>query len=221
METQNSSPFRFLETEVSARHFADTDFALKMGRHIQHYGADARLWDYINDHYEALENYYRHLFGVFLRKDMSDNREIYFYLDFPEDHYGRFIRDRHRELDDRVVIFGILLLNLFKERYFEDKIIKWAQLEQIIDEGEHREYWQKLLYGETKRNYTPNEKEEMRRRVERILHEFDRLGWIHFIDSENIHFEILPAIDRMAKLYAHEISNVELMSEYIHEQLVS
>ncbi len=220
MENENqSSPFRFLESDLSARTFADVDFALKTGRHIQHFGTDARMWDYINDHYEDLENYYKHLFGVYLRRDTSDNREVYFYLDFPEDGHGRFVRDRNKELDARGVIFGILLLNLYKERYFEEKVVKWEQLTQIIDEGEHRDYWQKLLYGEAKRNFTPNEKEEMRRRVDRILSEFEKLGWIHWVDHENIVFEILPSIDRIARMYANEISNVELMSEYMDEQL--
>ncbi len=218
MENENTSPFAFLESEASSRLFAETDFALKMGRHIQHFGVDAKLFDYITDHYEKLQNYYQHLFGVFLRRDSND-RDYYFYLDFPEDGHGRFVRDRNKDLDDRQVIFGILLLNLYKERFFEEKYIKWQQLEQVIEEGEHKEFWQKLLYGEAKRNYTPNEKDEMKRVVSRILHEFEKLGWIQWLEHENLYFEILPAIDRISKLYANEISNVELMSEYIHEQM--
>ena len=217
METENSA-FAFLDTESAAKYFAEVDFALKQGRHVQSYANDIKIFDYINEHYDHLAKYYEHLFGVFLRRE-SNERDIYFYLDFPEDGHGRFIADRNKDIDDRMVIFGVLLLNLYKERFFEGKEIKWTTLEQVIEEGEHKEYWQKLLYGEAKRNYTPVEKDEMRRRVERTLHEFHKLGWISWINHDALHFEILPAIDRISRLYANEISNVELMSEYIHEQI--
>lgn len=217
METENSA-FAFLENESASKYFAEVDFALKQGRHIQHYGTDAKFWDYISDHYSQLSKYYEHLYGVFLRRDSND-RDVYYYLDFPEDGHGRFVGDRNKDIDPRMVIVGILLLNLYKERFFEGKEIKWTTLEQIIEEGEHKEYWQRLLYGEVKRNYTPNEKDEMKRRMERTLNEFDRLGWINWIEREALHFEMLPAIDRLSKLYANEISNVELMSEYINEQV--
>ena len=128
------------------------------------------------------------------------------------------MKDRYKELEPRHVIFGILLLNVYKERSFEKKEMKWEHLEQLFEESESKELWQKLLYGEVKRNYTPNEKDEVKRRAENILNFFDRLGWIEWIDSENFHFEIMPSIDRIAKLYAHEIANVELIEEYVQEQ---
>ncbi len=166
-----------------------------------------------------LSKYYEHLFGVYLRKESNDRAE-YFFLDFPEDGHGRFVKDRYKELDARHVIFGILLLNVYKERMFEKKEIKWENLEQTFDESEHRELWQKLLYGEVKRNYTPNEKEEVKRKVEHSLNLFDRLGWISWVDPANLHFEIMPSIDRIAKLYNNEITNVELMTEYIHDAAI-
>jgi hypothetical protein len=209
---------QFLSNEASGKFFADTDFALRAGKHIQHFGSDAKLWDYITDHYDLLFMYYEHLFGVFLRKETND-RDVYFYLEFPEDGSGKFVGDRHRLMDDRHLIIGIMLLNIYKERFFESKEVKWQQIEQVIDESEQKELWQKILYGEVKRNYTPNEKDEMKRRFERSLFLFERLGWIHWVDHEALTFMIMPSIDRIAKLYANEIANVELMSEYIHEQL--
>jgi len=217
MENENHS-LEFLNTEASAKYFADCDFALKSGKHIQHYNSEAKLWDYISDHYEQLMNYYEHLFGVFLKKESND-RDVYFYLEFPEGGSGKFTGDRHRIMDDRHLIISVLLLNIYKERFFDSKELKWTQIEQIIDESEHKELWQKTLYGEIKRNYTPNEKEEMKRRFERSLSLFERLGWINWIEQEACHFEIMPSIDRVARLYANEITNVELMSEYINEQL--
>lgn len=218
METENST-FEFLTRESAVKFFAETDFTLKQGRHIQQYGGDSKLFDYLYDNYEDVAKYYEQLFGVHLRKE-NNERDEYFYLDFPEDGHGRFVKDRYKELEPRHVIFGILLLNVYKERTFEKKEMKWENLEQMFDESESRELWQKLLYGEVKRNYTPHEKDEVKRRVEHTLNFFDKLGWIQWIDPSNIHFEIMPSIDRIGKLYANEIANVELMSEYIHEQVL-
>lgn len=217
MENENYS-LQFLSNEVSGKYFADADFALREGKHIQHFGSDAKLWDYINDHFEPLSLYYEHLFGVYLRKESSD-RDIYFFLEFPEESSGKFAGDRHRLIDDRHLIIAVLLLNIYKERYFESKLVKWEHIEQVIEESEHKDLWQKVLYGEVKRNYTPNEKDEMKRRFERSISLFDRLGWAQWKDHENFEFEVMPSIDRISRLYANEISNVELMSEYIHEQL--
>ena len=218
MELENTA-FEFLTREAATKFFAETDFTLKQGRHIQQYGADGKLFDYLYDNYTEMARYYEHLFGVFLRKESND-REEYFFLDFPEDGHGRFVKDRYKEMDAKHVIFGILLLNVYKEKMFEKKEIKWENLEQIFDESESRELWQKLLFGEVKRNYTPNEKEEVKRKVEHTLNLFDRLGWIQWVDPANLHFEIMPSIDRIAKLYTNEITNVELMSEYIHEAAI-
>ena len=93
MEYENTT-IGFLESETSAKFFADSDFALRQGHHIQHFGSDAKLWDYINDHYEQLCIYYEHLFAVYLRRE-SNERDVYFYLEFPENGSGKFTRDRH------------------------------------------------------------------------------------------------------------------------------
>ncbi len=48
MEYENES-FKFLEEESSKRYFADLDFALREGRHIQNYSDNYRLWEYVED----------------------------------------------------------------------------------------------------------------------------------------------------------------------------
>jgi hypothetical protein len=217
MENENSA-FEFLGKESSIRYFSEANFALTQGKHIQNYGYDTKIWDYINDNYGNLQHYYELLYNCFLRRESND-RDVYFYLDFPEEGYGRFTRDRCRELEDKHVVFGILLLNSSKEKFFEAKEMTWDDIEQITEEGEHKELWQRLLYGELKRNYTPNEKDEVKRKIERTLAEFERMGWINWINQEAFHFEIMPSIDRLAKMYAREINEVELTEDYIHEQL--
>lgn len=214
--------YEFLNTERAKKYFADADFALRSGRHIQNFGSDFKLWDFINDFYDkGLSKYYLELLGMVLKKEFNE-REAYFFLDFPEDgNKGKFGYDRTYPLDDRLIIFSILLLNLHKEKFFENKEIKWDELLYIIEEGENKDLWQKLLYGDSKRNYTPAEKEEVRRKIERTLQICERMGWIRWLSYEELHFEIMPSIDRIAKLYQTEINNVELLEDYLENNLPS
>ena len=214
--------YEFLSTERARKHFADTDFALRSGKHIQNFGNDFKLWDFVNDYYDkGLSKYYMELLGMVLKKEFNE-REAYFFLDFPEEgSKGKFGYDRTYSLDDRLVIFAILLLNLYKEKFFENKEVKWDELLYITEEGENKDLWQKLLFGENKRNFTPTEKEEVRRKIERTLQICERMGWIRWLSYEDLHFEIMPSIDRIAKLYQTEINNVELLTEYLDNNLPS
>ena len=214
--------YEFLNTERARKHFADTDFALRSGKHIQNFGSDFKLFDFVNDYFDkGLSRYYLELLGMVLKKEFND-REGYFFLDFPEDgNKGKFGYDRTYALDDRLVIFAILLLNLYKEKFFENKEVKWDELLYITEEGENKDLWQKLLFGENKRNFTPAEKDDVRRKIERTLQVCERMGWIRWISYEELHFEIMPSIDRIAKLYQTEINNVELLTEYLENNLPS
>jgi hypothetical protein len=68
--------YEFLNSERARKFFADTDFALRSGRHIQNFGNDFRLFDFLNDFYEkGLSRYYQELLGMILKKEYND-REV-------------------------------------------------------------------------------------------------------------------------------------------------
>ncbi|WP_121353341.1 condensin complex protein MksE [Flavisolibacter nicotianae] len=208
--------YSFLSSESARRYFADTDIVLKQGRHIQDYGSDTRLFSFIDEYYDkGLREYYRDFFGMNLAKDSSDNERFY-YLEFPEDSKGKFGKDnRSKELEDEKVIFLILMLNLYKEKFFEAKEFEWQELEQIFKESEQRELWQNLLYGKVKPNYTPNEELAVKDKVKRALNDFEKLGWIVIKDNDEMRFEIMPSIERISKLYSDVIKNVDTIEEYL------
>jgi chromosome condensin MukBEF MukE localization factor len=217
MENENSI-YLFLNTESGRRYFADTDIALKLGRHIQDYGSDTRIFSFIDEYFEkGLREYYRDFFGMNLIKDSSDNERFY-YLDFPEEGRGKFGSNRSKELEDDKVIFLILLLNLYKEKFFEVKEFEWQELEQIFKESEQRELWQNLLYGKVKPNYTPNEEQAVKDKVKKTLGDFEKLGWVVIKDSEEVKFEVMPSIERVSKLYSDVIKNVETIEEYLKNE---
>ena len=221
MENANTN-FPFLNAEQAKKYFADADIALKQGKHIQDFGNDIRLFSFIDEYYDkGLEDYYKQFFGMNLVSDKSDSGK-FFYLNFPEDGKGKFGKEnRSKELEDDKVIFAILFLNLYKEKFFEQKEFQWQELEQTFKESEHKELWQNILYGKIKQNYTPKEELDVKDKVRKILIDFEKLGWITFKNQEEVHFEILPSIERMSKLYEDVINNVESIEEYLSNEQLS
>ncbi|MFM2284105.1 MAG: hypothetical protein RL222_1609 [Bacteroidota bacterium] len=217
-----NADYTFLNSEQATKYFADADIALKQGRHIQDFGTDIRLFSFIDEFYEkGLEDYYKQFFGMNLVCDKSDNGKFY-YLDFPDDGKGKFGKEnRSKELEDDKVIFAILFLNLYKERFFEQKEFTWQELEQIFKEGEHKELWQNILFSKVKQNYTPREEQDVKDKVRKILSDFEKLGWIVLKNQEEIHFEVLPSIERISRLYGDVIENLESIEEYLNNEQLS
>jgi hypothetical protein len=218
MENESSN-YPFLNSDLAKKYFADSDYALKQGRHIQDFGSDHKYFVFIDEYYnKGLQTYYETFFQVKLRREEAD-RERYYFLDFPEDTKGKLGRDnRSKELEHDRLIFGILLLNIYKEKFFEKKEVRWQELQQIFKESEHKELWQQLLYGKLKPNYSPGEETEMKNKVLKILKSFDDLGWIYFINQDELHFEILTSIDRISKLYGDIINNIENLQAYFSNE---
>lgn len=214
MEYENKS-FGFLEDESSKRYFADLDFALREGKHIQNYGNDYKLWEYVEDKYDELVHYYYSLFGINLRKENND-QQYYYYLDFSEDSKGKFTANRSKEIGADRVIVAILFLNIYKEKFFEEKELQWTDIDNIFENSEQKQLWHNLFFKDGyKRNYTPQENDKLKDDFRKILNDFERLGWINWIDKQEIHFVILPSIDRIAKLYKNEIREIETLSKFI------
>jgi chromosome condensin MukBEF MukE localization factor len=219
MENAN---FAFLESDLAVKYFIDADIALRTGRHIQDFGGDQRVFHFVDEYYEkGLKEFYRIFCHMPLVKGSSEN-DKYYYLDYPEEGKGKLGKDnRSKELEDDKVIFGILLLNIFKDKFFEAKDVSWQELEQIFKEGENKESWQMLLYGKVKQNYTPAEEQSVKDKVKGILKDFERLGWIYFKNVEEIQFGILPAIDRLMSLYGDVINNIDAIENYLKNEKLS
>ena len=217
-----SQDYQFISTDKAARYFADTDIALKQSKHLQDYGMDSRLFSFVDEYYDkGLKDYYQRLFQMNLVRDKNDN-QVFYYLDFPDDGKGKFGKEnRSKELEDEKVIFAILLLNIYKGRFFEHKEIEWAELEQIFKEGEHKELWQKLLFGRVKPSYTINEELSVKDKIKSILKDFEKLGWIEIKSIEEVKFEIMPSIERISRLYRDVIHNVDSLQAYLTDDELS
>ena len=218
MENANSE-YQFLNTEIAMKYFADADIALKQGRHIQNYGVDTQIFYFIDEYFnKGLKDYYANFWLMNLVQDSIDNERFY-YLDFPENSKGKLGKDnRSKELDGEKMIFAILLLNLYNEKFFEEKEFSWQDLEQIFKENENKLLWRKLLYKRQKENYTADEEKTVREKVERILDDFEKLGWLVMQDKEEMQFKILPSIARIGRLYADVINNIETIEKFLDNE---
>lgn len=215
MENENQN-YQFLNSDRAKKYFADADIALKQGKHLQDYGKDSRIFSFVEEYYEkGLKEYYPTFFQMNLVRDKNDNQTFY-YLDFPEDGKGKFGKEnRSKELEDEKVIFAILLLNMFKDKFFEHKEIEWTELDQIFKESEHKELWQKLFFGRVKPSYTINEEQGVKEKVKSILKDFEKLGWVEIKNVDELKFEIMPSIERISRLYRDVIGKVDSIHDYL------
>lgn len=206
--------FDFLCAPFVKQYFADINIALLNGRHIQQ--RDDTLFKLLDEYFENFHYYYEFLYGLNLEKKIEDNT-IYYYLDFPEATQTKMsTQERSRQLTPRETVIGIMLLNMYYDRYFEDaKEIRWSHIETEILEGKNSNLYKKLFFGDVRSVYTPHEWGLRKKNFKDTIRIFVKLGWVaqyssnFYEDKDDIHFTIQPSIHRLATLYKQELENFE------------
>lgn len=218
MENENYeiSDYSFLAEELIERHFADINILLLSGKHIdqKYYVAYTVL-----ESYEAQwKNFYRNLYRLNLVADIFD-RSRYYYLDFTENEKGKLNdSSRNRELTPLQTLVGLTLLDMYYQRYFdEEKIIHWNDIKIQILESDHQEAYKRILLNDIRESYDEKEWNEVHGKFSKTIDSFDKLGWVEKQSgkSEELVFEIRPAIHRLAKLYNQELQNFEAFSQQL------
>ncbi|MBV8802906.1 MAG: hypothetical protein JO131_08110 [Gammaproteobacteria bacterium] len=209
--------FSFLEKEEVQEYFADLNIALLRGRHIQK--NDYHLFHLLNAYQKEFANYYKLLYNLLLEKDRMDN-EIYYYLDFPIDGRGKLADySRHKELTEKQIVIGLMLLNMYYDRFFENpKEINWIDIKKEITEGESSSLYKKLLFNHIRDDYSDQEWSRVTKLLRQVLKKFETLGWIQELkltEVDELRFTLRESIHRLAKLYKYEIENFdEFIKEY-------
>lgn len=202
--------YSFLGDEKVQQHFADVNIELLRGRHIQQ--EEFYSFQLLSNYEREFGMYYDTLYGMVLNKEIKDNQS-YFYLSFPDDAKGKLYHsDRHKELSEIQTIIGIILMNMYYERYFEhQKEIRWEEIKKEITEGEFAEDYQRVFFGEARAAFTDTEWEELKKRFRRTIRDFEKLGWVKLLttDEHEIHFVLKESIHRFAKLYQTEVENFD------------
>jgi len=206
------SKFEFLDSDDSEENFANCDFALRAGRHIQNHHHEHRLYNYISTYFIELVYLYRKLYGVTLKRDEFHD-QAYFFIDFDADNKGKFTGARSDKLSTRHTLFGLLLLKIYRvDNYFGRSDVNVQKLKEQLknDNNNYRDDIYRLFAKVANRNNASETDEgNIDTWIENGLKKFDELGWIHFDDDNVDLFTILPSFNRLFKLYINEIKDFD------------
>jgi hypothetical protein len=217
-----TADFEFLNHRDVQTHFADLNIALLGGRHIQ--TGEGYHFTLVNNYPDEFRFFYRTLYGLELKQARTENID-YYYLDFPDEGKGKLnTTDRFREMTPWEMLFGLMLLNMYYDRFFEQtKLINWTQIKKEIEESELTPLYKKAFFNDRDRDFfSDTEWKNLLDNFKRVVKNFDRWGWVKTqrIDEEDgeLTFLIRESIDRFGKLYQYEISEFESFIEQIHQR---
>jgi len=216
MENENSEiiDFSFLSDESVEKHFADINISLLSGKHIDN--RDYTMFSVLEDFVDHWKFYYAQLYQLNLIADLLDGNKC-FYLEFRETGKGKMSDPkRHKELTELQTLIGLMLLDMYLQKYFEEeKTITWNDLQVQILESDHQEAYQRILFNDVRDSYDEKEWNEVKGKFTRTIDSFERLGWVEKQSGKNedIILEIRPAIYRLAKIYEKELQDFPSFSQ--------
>jgi len=214
--SDNEKPisYAFLEIPVVEKHFADLTSKLLAGKHIQI--EEYYLYSLLDDYGDHFEFFFEKLYGLHLTSAIHDGSK-YYYLEFFESGKGKFTDiNRFRALTEIQTIIGLMLLNMYYSKYFENpKIITWSEIRKEILAGELKDKYQRILFEELKNEYTVKEWSNTEKNFKNTINNFHEFGWVkkQFQEGDEIKFEINASIHRLAELYKDELENFTTFSE--------
>lgn len=196
----------FLYAENAKELFAEIDYLLKDGMHFQKQGNQIRHFNFIDKNIDSLRLYYQDFFDVELSEG-GEKPNNYFYLDFYGNSRGN-ISSRHREiLKSEYVIIGFIIYKII----YIDKEIDLDSVQKLKEKIriEYEDYKPGIYRLIAKsRNTTPGNLNDntIDTTIQSALEEFRKIGWIELSKDE---FSLLPAFDRLIKVYEEYILNID------------
>lgn len=196
----------FLYAENSKEIFAEIDYLLKDGMHFQKQGNQIRHFNFIDKNIDSLRLYYQDFFDVELSEG-GEKPNNYFYLDFYGNSRGN-ISSRNREiLKSEYVIIGFIIYKII----YIDKEIDLDSVQKLKEKIriEYEDYKLGIYRLIAKsRNTTPGNLNDntVDTTIQSALEEFRKIGWIELSKDE---FSLLPAFDRLIKVYEEYILNID------------
>jgi len=184
--------------------FAETDFILRSGVHVQNHKSQRRIYEFIEDNIDPLRDFYERLYKAKLHEQpTTDNK--YFYLDVFESQNKILNKIK---LDQETTLFAIFLFWLHKvEKRFSFYLTK-QELVKVLNTNHKIKPHIHKLYFVTEKEDTLSVQKTLESWVSRSLIKLEKLGWI-FFPGDNEKFEILPAFDRIATIYSEVIYDID------------
>lgn len=196
----------FLYAENAKEFFAEIDYLLKDGMHFQKQSNQIRYFNFIDKNIDSLKLYYQDFFDVELSEG-GEKPNNYFFLDFYGNSRGN-ISPRHREiLKSEYVIIGFIIYKII----YIDKEIDLDSVQKLKEKIriEYEDFKPGIYRLIAKsRNITPGNLNDnaIDNTIQSALEEFRKIGWIELSKDE---FGLLPAFDRLIKVYEEYILNID------------
>lgn len=207
----------YLELKESPELFAETDFLLRSGVHIQDHKSQSRYFRFIESNYPDLKKYYESLFTIDLVQQETVAGKYYF-LDYFDEQKSKTLSKTKKNLDKNVTLFAIFLYTIYKtELKFSTRLTKQDVLDSINSSNKYKPNIHRILLGseqaDTEITYTTISKW-----ISTSLNEIEKIAWVYFPNnSDEDSFEIMPAFERIAKIYVDTINNIDSIKISLEE----
>lgn len=196
----------FLFDAAAEDYFAEIDYALKDGVHFQREGKQFRHYNFIESNEEGLCLYYQKFFNVNLARE-GEGANTYFFLDFyGTDRGGIPGRHRHIMKSEHVLIGFIIYKIVIIDKEIDLDSVQRLKEKIRIDYEDYKPGLYRLIAKS--KNTTPGNMNDniLDANVQSALEEFRKIGWITMEKDE---FSLLPAFNRLVKVYEEHILNID------------
>lgn len=215
---QENVDYTFLTTQEAISIFADVDYALKSGRHIQKCPSQGKLFAFIKRYYDQLKSYYDNLFGIHLNSEGEGELE-YFFIDFFKDRNGYYqrgnipVENREYLVESHLIIAFLLIRMYVLEPRVEKRILIQDFKIQVLSEyEEYKPHLLRLFAKSEDTKETDYELKSIEDEIEKALKKFNELCWI-MIDKNTETFEIMPSLNRLLNIFENYIINTPINYE--------
>lgn len=215
---QENVDYTFLTTQEAISIFADVDYALKSGRHIQKCPSQGKLFAFIKRYYDQLKSYYDNLFGIHLNSEGEGELE-YFFIDFFKDRNGYYQRgnipvENREYLAESHLIIAFLLIRMYvlEPRVEKRILIQDFKIQVLSEYEEYKPHLLRLFAKSEDTKETDYELKSIEDEIEKALKKFNELCWI-MIDKNTETFEIMHALNRLLNIFENYIINTPINYE--------
>lgn len=215
---QENVDYTFLTTQEAISIFADVDYALKSGRHIQKCPSQGKLFAFIKRYYDQLKSYYDNLFGVHLNSEGEGELE-YFFIDFFKDRNGYYQRgnipvENREYLAESHLIIAFLLIRMYvlEPRVEKRILIQDFKIQVLSEYEEYKPHLLRLFAKSEDTKETDYELKSIEDEIEKALKKFNELCWI-MIDKNTETFEVMQSLNRLLNIFENYIINTPINYE--------
>lgn len=196
----------FLFDPDAEEFFAEIDYALKDGVHFQREGKQFRHYNFIASNEDSLRLYYQKFFNVNLSFE-GEGANTYFFLDFyGSDRGGISSRHRHIMKSEHVLIGFIIYKIVFIDKEIDLDSVQRLKDKIRIDYEDYKPGLYRLIAKSKNTNPGNLNDNALDANVQAALEEFRKIGWITMEKDE---FVLLPAFNRLVKIYEKHILTID------------